>query len=72
MLCVLGRIRWPLKCNKEPRDMVIARGKYATSLRNITLTLKDTSKADLDTTFKSVKRLAAFEVNSEVNLLQWC
>jgi hypothetical protein len=52
--------------------MVIARGKYATSLRNITLTLKDTSKADLDTTFKSVMRLAAFEVNSEVNLLQWC
>jgi hypothetical protein len=57
---------------KNPKHMPIARRKYATSLRNITLVLKDTSKADLDTTFKSVMLLAAFEVSSEDNLLQWC
>lgn len=43
--------------------MVVARKKYATSLRNITIALMDTSKADLDATFKSVMLLAAFEVS---------
>lgn len=53
---------------KHPEHMVVARRKYAASLRNITLALKDTSKADLDTTFKSVMLLAAFEVSSKQHL----
>jgi hypothetical protein len=57
---------------KNPEYMVIARRKYATSLRNITQALKDTSKADLDSTFKSVVLLAAFEVSSAEILPQWC
>ncbi len=43
--------------------MVVARKKYAKSLRNITLALNDTSSADLDATFKSIILLAAFEVS---------
>jgi len=48
---------------KNPQHMVVARKKYAISLRNITSALMDTSKADLDATFKSVMLLAAFEVS---------
>ncbi|KAE9377084.1 hypothetical protein N431DRAFT_501815 [Stipitochalara longipes BDJ] len=47
---------------KHPEYMIIARKKYAASLRSITLALKDTSKADLDTIFKSTMLLAAFEI----------
>ncbi len=47
----------------NPEHMVIARKKYATSLRNMTLALKDTANADLDAAFKSVILLAAFEVS---------
>jgi hypothetical protein len=53
---------------KNPGLMLVARKKYATSLRDITRALKDTSTADLDTAFKSVMLLAAFEVSSEENL----
>jgi hypothetical protein len=50
---------------KNPAYTVVARRKYAASLQNITLALKDTSKVDLDATFKSVILLAAFEVSLE-------
>jgi len=48
---------------KNPAYAIVARRKYAASLQNITLALKDTSKVDLDATFKSVLVLAAFEVS---------
>jgi len=48
---------------KDPKHMVIARKKYAESLRDITHALKDTSKSDLNATFISVMLLAAYEVN---------
>jgi len=48
---------------KNPTHMIIARRKYAASIRDITAALKDTSNADLDATFKSVMLLAAFEVS---------
>ena len=48
---------------KHPEYMITARKKYAASLRSITLALKDTSTADLDTIFKSTMLLAAFEVS---------
>lgn len=54
---------------KHLEYMVIARRKYAESLRRITLALKDTSKADLDTIFKSTMVLAAFEVSPEAGSL---
>jgi len=47
----------------NPEHMVLARKKYATSLRNITVLLKDTSNADLDAAFISIMLLAAFEVS---------
>ena len=50
---------------KNPAYNVVARRKYAASLQNITLALKDTSKVDLDATFKSVILLVAFEVSLE-------
>tara|TARA_R110002060_G_scaffold13502_4_gene19115 strand:+ start:2404 stop:2883 length:480 start_codon:yes stop_codon:yes gene_type:complete len=54
---------------KDPEHTIAARKKYAASLRDITLALQDTSKSDLDATFKSVMLLAAFEVRSLVCLL---
>ncbi|KAG4430880.1 hypothetical protein IFR05_013639 [Cadophora sp. M221] len=47
---------------KDPEHTIAARKKYAASLRDVTLALKDTSKSDLDATFKSVMLLAAFEI----------
>ncbi|KAG4415650.1 hypothetical protein IFR04_011209 [Cadophora malorum] len=47
---------------KDPEHTIAARKKYAASLRDITLALQDTSKSDLDATFKSVMLLAAFEI----------
>jgi hypothetical protein len=57
---------------KNPQHMVVARKKYATSLRNITTALMDTSKADLDATFKSVMLLAAFEASIALRRSQLC
>lgn len=48
---------------KDPEHMIIARKKYATSIRNITRALEDVANSDLDATFKSVMLLAAFEVS---------
>ncbi|KAH7323777.1 hypothetical protein BKA65DRAFT_74662 [Rhexocercosporidium sp. MPI-PUGE-AT-0058] len=45
-----------------PEYMIAARKKYATSSRDVTLALKDTSKSDLDATFKAVMLLATFEI----------
>lgn len=56
---------------KNPEYMIVARKKYAASLRTITLALKDTSSADLDATFKSVLLLAAFEVSPQELVLSW-
>lgn len=42
--------------------MVIARKKYAASLRDITRSLGDLAHSDLDATFKAVMLLAAFEI----------
>jgi hypothetical protein len=50
---------------KNPAYNVVARRKYVASIQNITLALKDTSKVDLDATFKSVILLVAFEVSLE-------
>lgn len=47
---------------KDPEHTIAARKKYAASLRDITTALNNTSKSDLDATFKSVMLLAAFEV----------
>lgn len=47
---------------KDPSHMVIARRKYAASLKDIARALGDVGNSDLDTTLKSVVLLAAFEV----------
>ncbi|KAH9219464.1 hypothetical protein DL95DRAFT_443512 [Leptodontidium sp. 2 PMI_412] len=59
---------------KDPEHTIAARKKYAASLRDITIALKDTSTSDLDATFKSVMLLAAFEIvngNSQSNGGSW-
>ena len=48
---------------KRPELMVIARRKYARSLKEVTLLLKNTATADLDATFKAIMLLVAFEVS---------
>ncbi|KAL2063042.1 hypothetical protein VTL71DRAFT_6114 [Oculimacula yallundae] len=47
---------------KDLAHTITARKKYAASLRDSILALKDTSKSDLDATFQSVMLLAALEV----------
>ena len=43
--------------------MIVARRKYAASLHYVTKSLKDVSHSNLNTTFRSVILLAAFEVS---------
>lgn len=49
---------------KNKSHMIMARQKYARTLLEIGNSLKDTSTADLDATFKAVMLLTAFEVSS--------
>jgi hypothetical protein len=49
---------------KNKNHMIMARKKYAQTMLDIGNSLKDTSTADLDATFKAVILLAAFEVSS--------
>lgn len=47
---------------KDPKHMIMARKKYAASLRDITHSLGDLAHSELDATFKAVMLLTAFEV----------
>jgi hypothetical protein len=47
---------------KDPKHLYIARKKYSVSLNDMTRALQDTSRTGLDTAFKSMLILAAFEV----------
>lgn len=48
---------------KDPQHAIIARRKYAASIRDITRALGDVANSDLDATLKSVLLLAAYEVS---------
>jgi hypothetical protein len=48
--------------------MIVARKKYAVTLREIKEALVDITKGDLDGTFKAVLLLAAYEVSDETKL----